>query len=201
MGLFDSEARVSLREVEFFKESVVSFYNTIQSIKYEMLGNLKSEIEDIDTRAEAMKALATSAQSLYEQTKRLEADINATIRQLRAQLQSTPKEIEIKKTGQDGKVTVTKKPNPEYSRLVQEIKKQESRLARAKEVAWKVYNKVSEYRRNSEYLFSRSAELAKSAEEIRYSMQGIEQKTVSARNSLEATVDAINEYTKERLNY
>ncbi len=199
MGLFDSEARVSLSEVERFKEGVEHFYTTVENAKNEILNELKSETERIETDAEKMKALASSCRSLYEESKRLESDISRAITGLKAQLQSTPKEISQEKTGEDGKKTTVKKPNPEYNRLIQEIKKQESRLSRAKDASWRIYNKESEFRRNSEYLFSTVAELEQGAKSIKDALQSLEQKTVSARYSLDNTVQAICEYVRQRI--
>ena len=199
MGFFESEARVSLSEVERFKESVEHFYTTVENVKNQMVNELKDEMERIEVGAEKMKALATNCRSLYEESKRLESDISRAITRLKAQLQSTPKEISQEKTGEGGEKATVKKPNPEYNRLIQEIKKHKSRLSRAKDASWRIYNKESELRRNSEYLFSMTAELEQDAKSVKDALQSLEQKTSSARYSLENTIQAIGGYMRQRI--
>jgi len=115
---------------------------------------------------------------------------------LRNQLKNTSQHVEREEKQSDGSVKVTKKPNPAYESLQKEIRKQESRLSKIKDLSWKVYNKKSEIARDADYVKSAASEVQAAASKMKTSFNDMTQKTQQAKYALENTLETISNYVR-----
>lgn len=194
MGLFSQQVSVNLNDVIRFRERVTSFAQVSYHFGEGLVNSLMEMEAFANQRAEELKKIATSYEQLYSSVKQLEGDISHHISALKTQLSRTPKQLEKKYTGEDGKVKIKKVPNPVYKELETRIQKENSRLSATKDLAWKVYNEVSHSRRVAGELASSASELKSIIPELQSNARDVVSKTEKALYSLENNIRAINNY-------
>ena len=194
MALFSKKVAVNIDEVTRFRQSVESFAQATHCVGDDLVNTLMEMEAVANQRANALEQIAASYDQLYSSIKQLENDISNRISVLKAQLGSTPKELEKKSTDGEGNVTVKKVPNPEYKAMESGIQKESSRLVAVKDLSWKVYNEVSHSRRVAGELASSANELKNIIPELQRNARDVVSKTEAALRSLERTVRAIDHY-------
>ena len=115
MGLFSSEAKVTLDTVIRFKEEINNFVNSISNVSSSLNNQINSELEEASVKVNTLENLKKECYALYEQIKTKKSELERLVNDLTKQLSSTPKEIEVEKKNSDGTVSIQKKPNPEYA--------------------------------------------------------------------------------------
>ena len=196
MGLFSAEAHVSYGAVENFSETVGSFFYLLENSSTQVLNELDTARAEIEGLANELYEQKRQCDSLYEEIQHRRHDVEHHISDLRNQLKNTSQHVEREEKQSDGSVKVTKKPNPAYESLQKEIRKQESRLSKIKDLSWKVYNKKSEIARDADYVKSAVSEVQAAASKMKTSFNDMTQKTQQAKYALENTLETISNYVR-----
>lgn len=198
MGLFSSNARVKLSCVEGFRNSVINFNGTQSDAKWGIEKSFAEAIEEVGAIVEEMERLSKECDALYEAIQKKKSEIERLIANIKNQLAHTPKQIEKRSTDKNGKEVVKKEPNPEYTRLQNELKKQSSRLCSIKDLSWEVYNKCSELKREAAFVATKLGEIKDYQQRANGKLNDIERLAASAAGCLDSTVSAINAYLSIR---
>ena len=194
MALFSKKVAVNVDDVACFRDSVNGFSQSAYNSGESLVKNLNEMAAEAASRAKELKQVAESYDRLYSSIKQLERSILQNIRSIKQELSNTPKVIEEEYTDKDGTVKVKKKPNPRYSELEFEIRREEHRLAQLRELSWKVYNEVSYSHRVAGELEYSAGVLKNLIPEMQSNVRAIVSKSEIAENSLESTIRAINNY-------
>lgn len=195
MGMFSAEAHVSYGAVENFSETVISFFRLLESNQTQVLNELDDARSEIETLANELYEQKRQCDSLYEEIQHRRRDIEHRIADLRNRLKNTSQYTEREEKQSDGSAKVTKKPNPEYQNLQKEIRGEESRLSKIKDLSWKVYNKKSEIARDADYVKSAVSEVQAVASKMKTAFDDMTRKTQQAKYALENTLETISNYT------
>lgn len=199
MGLFSSEAHVSLDTVRRFKEEVNAFSSEINNVSSTISKQINEGLEEAVQKAKTFEKLKNECSELYEEIKKRKSELEQLVHSLEEQLSSTPKEIEIEKKNSDGSVSTETKPNPEYARIQKELKEAKAKLSKIKDLSWKVYNKKSELDRLTSQAYEYTSKIESQSKNVNSSFNELQSKANIAESSISRTCDAVEKYISVNL--
>ena len=176
MGLFSSEAHVSLDTIRRFKEEVNAFSSEINNVASTISKQINEGLEEAVQKTKTFEKLKNECSELYEEIKQRKSELEQLVHSLEEQLSSTPKEIEIEKKNSDGSVSTETKPNPEYARIQKELKEAKTKLSKIKDLSWKVYNKKSELDRLTSQAYEYTSKIESQSKNVNSSFNELQSK-------------------------